>query len=41
MPMSPWSLGFNLSEFDAVFSNAAMHWMKRDPDAVSRVFGAR
>jgi trans-aconitate methyltransferase len=21
-------------EFDAVFSNAAMHWMKRDPDAV-------
>ena len=22
------------SEFDAVFSNAAMHWMKRDPDAV-------
>jgi trans-aconitate methyltransferase len=27
------SLDFN-SEFDAVFSNAAMHWMKRDPDAV-------
>lgn len=28
---------FNLkfhSEFDAVFSNAALHWMKRDPDAV-------
>jgi trans-aconitate methyltransferase len=22
------------SEFDAVFSNAALHWMKRDPDAV-------
>ena len=22
------------SEFDAVFSNAAMHWMKRDPDAI-------
>jgi trans-aconitate methyltransferase len=22
------------AEFDAVFSNAAMHWMKRDPDAV-------
>jgi trans-aconitate methyltransferase len=22
------------SEFDAVFSNAAMHWMKRDPDTV-------
>jgi trans-aconitate methyltransferase len=21
-------------EFDAVFSNAALHWMKRDPDAV-------
>src|ERR1043166_4108755 len=28
-----FSLGFN-SEFDAVFSNAALHWMKRDPDAV-------
>ncbi len=27
------------SEFDAVFSNAALHWMKRDPDAVIR--GAR
>ena len=23
-----------LNEFDAVFSNAALHWMKRDPDAV-------
>jgi SAM-dependent methyltransferase len=22
------------SEFDAVFSNAALHWMKHDPDAV-------
>jgi len=22
------------SEFDAVFSNAALHWMKRDPDTV-------
>jgi len=30
-----YHLGFN-SEFDAVFSNAAMHWMKRDPDAVIR-----
>src|SRR5260221_304589 len=28
-----YSLNFNC-EFDAVFSNAAMHWMKRDPDAV-------
>lgn len=27
------ALGF-VSEFDAVFSNAALHWMKRDPDAV-------
>jgi SAM-dependent methyltransferase len=27
------SLRFN-SEFDAVFSNAALHWMKSDPDAV-------
>src|SRR5262249_43185849 len=28
-------------EFDAVFSNAALHWMKRDPDAViAGVFGA-
>ena len=29
--------GMNLpfkSEFDAVFSNAALHWMKSDPDAV-------
>jgi trans-aconitate methyltransferase len=26
-------LGFN-AEFDAVFSNAALHWMKDDPDAV-------
>ena len=29
--------GFNIDfngEFDAVFSNAALHWMKRDPDAV-------
>jgi len=25
------------SEFDAVFSNAALHWMKRDPDAVIQV----
>ena len=30
-----FSLNFH-SEFDAVFSNAAMHWMKRDPDAVIR-----
>jgi trans-aconitate methyltransferase len=28
-----YALNFN-SEFDAVFSNAALHWMKRDPDAV-------
>ena len=28
-----YQLGF-ASEFDAVFSNAALHWMKRDPDAV-------
>ena len=28
-----FQLGFN-SEFDAVFSNAALHWMKRDPEAV-------
>lgn len=27
------ALSFN-EEFDAVFSNAALHWMKRDPDAV-------
>jgi trans-aconitate methyltransferase len=31
--MDAHSLTFR-SEFDAVFSNAAMHWMKRDPDAV-------
>jgi trans-aconitate methyltransferase len=31
--MDGGSLDFN-SEFDAVLSNAAMHWMKRDPDAV-------
>src|SRR5213078_4049444 len=31
--MDGGSLDFN-SAFDAVFSNAAMHWMKRDPDAV-------
>lgn len=29
------SLDFD-SEFDAVFSNAALHWMRRDPDAVVR-----
>ena len=28
-----YQLNFN-SEFDAAFSNAALHWMKRDPDAV-------
>ena len=28
-----YSLNFH-SEFDAVFSNAALHWMSRDPDAV-------
>jgi trans-aconitate methyltransferase len=28
-----YSLTFD-DEFDAVFSNAALHWMKRDPDAV-------
>jgi trans-aconitate methyltransferase len=28
-----FELGFN-SEFDAVFSNAALHWMKGDPEAV-------
>src|SRR3546814_17150610 len=27
------ALSFN-AEFDAVFSHAALHWMKRDPDAV-------
>ena len=31
--MDAYKLEFN-NEFDAVFSNAAMHWMKRDPDAV-------
>src|SRR5437667_2715011 len=31
--MDAHNLGFNF-EFDAVFSNAAMHWMKHDPDAV-------
>jgi len=31
--MDAYSLNFTC-EFDAVFSNAAMHWMKRDPDAV-------
>src|SRR5436309_547378 len=31
--MDGGSLEFE-NEFDAVFSNAAMHWMKRDPDAV-------
>lgn len=30
-----FSLDF-ISEFDAVFSNAALHWMKHDPDAVLR-----
>src|SRR5260370_25746502 len=31
--MDAYNLSFN-SEFDGVFSNAAMHWMKHDPDAV-------
>lgn len=31
--MDAYSLTFN-EEFDAVFSNAALHWMKRDPDVV-------
>jgi len=31
--MDAYNLDFN-SEFDAVFSNAAMHWMKHDPGAV-------
>jgi SAM-dependent methyltransferase len=31
--MEGGSLSFD-SEFDAVFSNAALHWMKSDPDAV-------
>ena len=30
---SGYSLAFN-REFDAVFSNAALHWMKEDPDEV-------
>src|SRR3954447_1346186 len=28
-----YALNFN-AEFDAVFSNAALHWMKHDPNAV-------
>src|SRR5262249_25677352 len=31
--MEGGNLGFD-HEFDAVFSNAALHWMKSDPDAV-------
>lgn len=31
--MDGFGLGFN-DEFDAVFSNAALHWMKAEPDAV-------
>jgi SAM-dependent methyltransferase len=31
--MDAYQLEFR-AEFDAVLSNAAMHWMKRDPDAV-------
>ncbi len=31
--MDGFSLSFN-GEFEAVFSNAAIHWMKADPDAV-------
>jgi SAM-dependent methyltransferase len=31
--MDGFDLTFN-AEFDAVFSNAALHWMKRDPNAV-------
>jgi SAM-dependent methyltransferase len=31
--VSGYALNFN-REFDAVFSNAALHWMKDDPDAV-------
>lgn len=31
--MDAFQLTFR-AEFDAVFSNAALHWMKRDPDAV-------
>src|SRR5271154_6174345 len=33
--MDGMSLQFD-HEFDAVFSNAALHWMKADPDAVIR-----
>jgi trans-aconitate methyltransferase len=33
--MDAYDLEFH-GEFDAAFSNAAMHWMKRDPDAVLR-----
>ena len=31
--MDAYDLTFS-NEFDAVFSNAALHWMKRDPDAI-------
>ncbi|HKW16350.1 MAG TPA: methyltransferase domain-containing protein [Terriglobales bacterium] len=31
--LDAYQLNFEV-EFDAVFSNAALHWMKRDPDAV-------
>src|SRR5438045_3010262 len=31
--MDAYKLSFH-PEFDAVFSNAALHWMKRDPNAV-------
>ncbi len=34
--MDGQKLDFN-SEFDAVFSHAALHWMRRDPDAVVQV----
>ena len=33
--MDAYKLEFD-NEFDAVFSNAAIHWMKHDPDAVIR-----
>jgi trans-aconitate methyltransferase len=33
--MDACHLGFN-SQFDAVFSNAALHWMRAEPDAVIR-----
>ena len=36
--MDAYNLSFD-HEFDAVFSNAALHWMSRDPDAV--VHGVR